>query len=73
VIARWLIVSEKGDDATLNASQTNHELTYEEREREIERGDGEVLLLVDEDNEKSGIHYRQYKMASGGKVIYFLS
>ena len=61
---------DKGDDVTLNASQTNHELTYEEREREIERGDGEVLLLVDEDNEKSGIHYRQYKMASDGKVTY---
>jgi MFS family permease len=30
------------------------------------------LLLVDEDNEKSGIHYRQYKMASDGKVAYLV-
>ena len=45
-----------------------HELTYEEREAEIERGDGEVLLMVDADTEKTGAHVTQYKMASDGKV-----
>jgi hypothetical protein len=46
-----------------------HELTYEEREAEIERADGEVLLMVETDTEKSGGHGIQYKMASDGKVM----
>ena len=46
----------------------DHELTYEEREAEIERGDGEVLLMVDTDTEKTGAHVTQYKMAPDGKV-----
>jgi hypothetical protein len=45
------------------------ELSYEQREAEIERADGEVLLIVDADVEKSGAHYNQYKLASDGKVI----
>jgi len=46
----------------------DHELTYEEREAEIERADGEVLLMVDTDTEKTGAHVTQYKMAPDGKV-----
>jgi hypothetical protein len=45
-----------------------HELTYQQREAEIERADGEVLLMVDADVEKSGAHFNQYKMADDGKV-----
>jgi hypothetical protein len=44
------------------------ELTYEEREAEIEREDGEVLLMVDTDVEKSGAHVHQYKLAGDGVV-----
>src|SRR5271170_2840899 len=44
------------------------ELSYEAREAEIEREDGEVLLMVDTDVEKSGAHVHQYKLAADGVV-----
>jgi hypothetical protein len=43
-------------------------LTYQEREAEIERGDGEVLLMLNTNVEKGGAHLDQFKMAKDGKV-----
>jgi hypothetical protein len=53
-------------DTTLH----EQDLTYQEREAEIEREDGEVLLMLDTEVEKSGAHVHQYKLASDGVVSY---
>jgi len=58
------------DKATANvAPPQEQELTYAEREAQLEIGDGEVRLFVDDDTEKAGAHQEMFKMASDGKVI----
>ena len=67
------LADEKAPAATYTPPHGEHALTYEEREAEIERGDGEVLLMLDTTMQKSGAHVDQYKMAADGKVLTFRS
>lgn len=62
------------DKATVNvAPPQEQELTYAEREAQLEIGDGEVRLFVDDDTEKAGAHQEMFKMASDGKVIILVA